>query len=369
MRFSVSQSSLAQAITIVLKGVTTISTAPVLSGILFTAKEGSVTLQTTNIKVAIKHTIEAAVDEEGSCVVSGAFVAKLIKNLPNAPVVFESNDAQTQISCLKSVYQLAILNSSDFPEFPQLQESQTIELPSELLSQMVERLYRVTKQDVSNPILEGITLVAQENKLSMFATDSHRLAIVDTHTDFASPKEEFTCIIPASCFHEILNLPNISETLHIGLSDNQVIFKFQNTTYISRKIEGSFPAYQNLFPKVCNTKISVNPELLSESIRRVALVTTNNNLGVHFDIKPDAQTITLHANSNEIGVSQEDLPAKIEGNPISFAMNYQYILECAKSTTNSDELAFEVVDSFQPITIKSFGTFNYQCLLIPLRTN
>ena len=369
MRFSVSQSSLAEAITIVLKGVTTLSTAPVLSGILFSAHEGTVTLQTTNIKVAIKHTIEAAVDEEGSCVVSGAFIAKLIKNLPSAPVIFESNDSQTQISCLKSIYQLGVLNSEDFPEFPQLTEEQTIELPSDLLAEMVERLYRVTKQDVSNPILEGITLVAQENKLSMFATDSHRLAIVDTHSEMASPQKEFTCIIPATCFHEILTLPNISKTLHIGLSDNQVIFKFQNTTYISRKIEGTFPAYQNLFPKTCNTKISVNPDTLAEAIRRVALVTTTNNLGVTFEIKPQDQVITLRANSNEIGVSQEDLSAKIEGNPITFSMNYQYILECSKSSTNKEEMSFEIVDSFQPITIKSFGTFNYQCLLIPLRTN
>lgn len=369
MKFSVSQKEFNQAITIVLRGVASQATLPVLGGIYIQAQGSTLTLQTCDLKVSIRHKLEAAVEEEGQTVVPGLFLSKLVKNLPDAPITMETTPTQAILTCLKSTYELSTLDASDFPEFPDITPSQSIELPSDLLNDMVERVYRVTKEDISNPILGGITLVAQENKLTMYATDSHRLVIIDTNTETASIDSEFTAIIPAVCFHELLNLPTITPRLQIGLTDNQVIFSFENTTYVSLKIEGMFPNYKNLFPTTCNTKLAVNPEQLTQAIKRVALVTTNKNLGVIFDVDPQNQLITLKADSSEFGASKEEFSATIEGNPISFSMNYQFILECCRSTTHADEMTFEIVDSFQPIVIKSFGTMNYQCLLIPLRTN
>ena len=69
MRFTVSQSSLARAISVVAKGIATQSTLPVLTGVLVTAREGTIELQTTNLNISIRHATPANVEEEGATVV------------------------------------------------------------------------------------------------------------------------------------------------------------------------------------------------------------------------------------------------------------------------------------------------------------
>lgn len=369
MRFSVSQPLLNEALSIVARGLSTQNTVAILAGVLIDAHDGTLTLQTTNLKVSIQHKISALVEEEGSVVVSGALLSRIVKTLPQENVSFTQNGTLVTLTCSKSSFTLATLPVEDFPEFPSPNTSKTIELPTKLLSEMVEKVYRVTKDDVTNPILAGITLTAQENKLSMYATDSHRLAIIDTHTETSSIQEEFTAIIPASAFHEMLSLPSISDTITLGISDNQIICSYLNTTFITLKIEGILPDFKRLFPTTCTTKLTCNPLLLSDAIKRVAVVTTANDLGIEFSLDPVAQTLTLKADSLEYGTSQETMSVSIEGDPITFSMNYQFMLECTKASTSKTELTFEIVNSMQPVVIKSFGDINYQCLLIPLRTN
>ena len=65
MKFTVSQSSLTQAIGVVMKGVASASTLPILSGVLVKAQDGILEFQTSNYTISIRHRIAAHVEEEG----------------------------------------------------------------------------------------------------------------------------------------------------------------------------------------------------------------------------------------------------------------------------------------------------------------
>ena len=54
MKFTVSQSSLTQAIGVVMKGVASASTLPILSGVLVKAKDGILEFQTSNYTISIR---------------------------------------------------------------------------------------------------------------------------------------------------------------------------------------------------------------------------------------------------------------------------------------------------------------------------
>ena len=55
MKFTVSQSSLTQAIGVVMKGVASASTLPILSGVLVKAQDGILEFQTSNYTISIRH--------------------------------------------------------------------------------------------------------------------------------------------------------------------------------------------------------------------------------------------------------------------------------------------------------------------------
>lgn len=156
MKFTVSQSSLTQAIGVVMKGVASASTLPILSGVLVKAQDGILEFQTSNYTISIRHRIAAHVEEEGEMVIPCKMLSNITKTLPDAPVTFELSERQVLISCEKSSFRLNTLDANDFPEFPAYAIESAVELPTDILSEMVGRVWRVTSTDKARPILGGV---------------------------------------------------------------------------------------------------------------------------------------------------------------------------------------------------------------------
>ena len=86
MKFSINKSELQNAISIVLKGVSTRSTLPVLSGILIEAAGDKIILQATDLELSIQYSAAALVEEDGKAVLPGKLFSDIVKNLPDASV-------------------------------------------------------------------------------------------------------------------------------------------------------------------------------------------------------------------------------------------------------------------------------------------
>ena len=366
MKFTVSQSSLAQALSVVSKGMASNSTLPVLSGIYIKAEEGTLEFQTTNLTISIRHKIAANDEEPGTTVVSGQILANIVKTLPDAAVEFEGEERVVSISCDKSSFRLNTLDPVDFPEFPQFALDQTIELPSELLSEMVDKVYKVTSKDTSRPILSGILLNVEENTIRLVATDSYRLAVCDSNVETSTLESAFQTIVPGNTFHDVLTLPSMTEKVLIGTTASQVVFVFGNTTYISRKIDGQFPNYRQLLPPSCNTSVKINIPQFNAALKRVSVIALTNP-SVRFDIDPDGKVMKLSASSPDQGESTELLPVEVEGDGMSIALNYHYVFDCVNAASDEKEITLELQSTMQPGIFKSYSKINYLYLLMPVR--
>lgn len=366
MKFTVSQSALERALAVVSKGLGGQSTLPILGGVLLRAEAGSIELQTTNINISIRHAIPANVEEEGSAVVSGKVLAGVVKNLPDSAVTFDDESGSMAISCETSHFRLNTLNASDFPEFPALSLEQSVELPSELLSTMVDKVYKVTSRDTSRPILAGVLLTVDNNTIRLVATDSYRLAVCDTNTETSSVEGTFEVIVPGTTFHDVLSLPSMTESVSIGLAQSQIVFSFGSTTYVSRRIEGNFPNYRQLLPANCNTTVRLDAARLTQALRRVSVIATSNP-SVRFDIDADGGLLKLSASSPDQGESTELVDVEVEGDTLAIALNYHYVLDCAAAAAQDKEVSLELLSSMQPAVFKSFARINYLYLLMPVR--
>lgn len=365
MKFTVSQSSLMKALTVVAKGMGTNSTLPILSGVYVRAQEGSLEFQTNNLTISIRHLIPANVEEPGETVVSGKVLTGIVKALPDAAVTFEGADRTLMVSCDKSTFRLNTLNPADWPAFPDLTPDRTIELPCELLSRMVDKVYKVTSKESSRPILQGILLTVEDNTIRLVATDSFRLAVCDSSVE-APAGETFRAIVGGTVFHDVLTMPSSSETIQIGTTDNQVVFTFGNTTFVARRIEGNFPDYKQLLPPSCATAVNLDVPEFSAALKRVSVIALQNS-SVRFDIDAAAGLMRLSASSPEQGESSELLPVEVEGQDLSIALNYHYVFDCVNAVSGSDSMRLELQGSVQPGIFKSNGKVNYLYLLMPVR--
>ena len=363
MKFSINRTELQNAISVVLKGVSTRSTLPVLSGILLEASNDKLTLQTTDLEVSIQYSVAALVEKEGKTVVPGKLFSEIVKNLPDAAVHVTAEDEQAYITCDTSSFSIKALNHEDFPGFPTVDTHQRIEIPFAKFASMVKRVSRVVSRDDSRPILTGVLITMESGLLRMVATDSYRLAVTEAVLD--SSADDFQAVISGTFLSEIASLPKTEAPVSLALAENQIVVTCQDTVFINRRIEGNFPNYKQLLPDSYVTRAVLDVDRLVAGVKRASLLGSNSS-PVKFDLNIASQTTQISAASQDIGSAQETLPCEIEGEDVEIAFNYSYVLE-GLSAVSSDEVYLEVQSSLKPGIFRAAGSENYLYLVMPVR--
>lgn len=366
MRFDINKTELQNALAIVLKGVSTRSTLPALSGILIDASEDHLTLIATDLELSVRYRVAALVEEEGQSVVPGKLFNDIVKNLPDSAIQFSSSTESAKIICGKASFSISVLNPEDFPAFPEVEADQSIDVPFNLFSSMVKRVAKVVSRDESRAILTGVLITQEDDKLTMVATDSYRLAITEATLKDQSPTvEPFSVVIAGSFLSDVASLTRSEEMLTLALSENQIVLTYGDATFVNRRIEGKFPNYQQLLPDHVETSVMVDREMLKSAIKRVSLLGTPTT-PVRFDINKQSQTLLLQLQTPDVGSAEETLKAEIDGIDMEIAFNYNYILDGLGSIP-TDSLTLEVVSPLKPGIFRAQAPENYLYLVMPIR--
>jgi DNA polymerase-3 subunit beta len=364
MKFSISQTEFNNALSVVLKGISSRSTLPILSGVYIETRGDSIILESTDLELSVKYQTTALIDEPGTIVAPGKLLAEIVKNLPDAAITIESQDDEINLYCDSSSYVLKGLNAEDFPNFPQVETDQEIKIPFTTFSSMVKKVSRVVSKDESRAILTGVLISYEENELSMVATDSYRLAI--TRVPFNNLDiEEFSAVISGSFLNDIASLPNTGEDLLLALSENQVLITYGNQVFINRRIEGNYPNYKQLLPSSFSVSVKLPVNNLVSAVRRASLL-GKINTPIKLDIDAGSQNIEISSVVQDIGSSKEVLKAQIDGEDCSIAFNYSYILD-GLNAISEDEVLIELQSSLKPGIFRTETEDNYLYLIMPVR--
>ena len=366
MKFSINKSELQNAISIVLKGVSTRSTLPVLSGILLDARDDRLVMQTTDLELSIQYSVAALVEEEGKTVVPGKLFSEIVKSLSDAAVHVDARDEQAYITCDTSSFSIKTLNYEDFPGFPSVDIHQRIEIPFAQFSSMVKRVSRVVSKDESRAILTGVLITLESGQLRMVATDSYRLAITEAQLPEATA-DEFQAVIAGGFLSEIASLPKTASPVSIALADNQIVVTCEDTVFINRRIEGNFPNYKQLLPSSYATRATLDVDKLVSGVKRASLLGSSTS-PVRFDLNVATQTTQISAASQDVGSAQEIISCEVEGEDVEIAFNYSYVLD-GLSAISGDSVYLEVQSSLKPGIFRAPVPENYLYLVMPVRVS
>lgn len=364
MKFSINQSELQNALTVVQKGVATRSTLPILSGIYLDARGDSLTLQATDLELSIQYTVSALVEEEGRSVVPGKLFSDIVKSLPDAAVHIEFENDAAVVTCDTSSFSIKTLDAEDFPGFPHVDVQQELSIPFSKFASMVKRVARVVSRDESRAILTGVLITFETGQLKMVATDSYRLAITEAELPDASP-DDFQAVISGSFMQEIASLPRTEENIKLALAENQIVVSYQDTVFINRRIEGNFPNYRQLLPDSYTTRVKMDVDKLSAAVKRTSLLGQSSS-PVKFDLNIDSQTTLLSAVAQDVGSAQETLTCEGEGEDVEIAFNSAYVLE-GLSSVETDQVFLEVQSPLKPGIFRADKEENFLYLVMPVR--
>ncbi|HHT50544.1 MAG TPA: DNA polymerase III subunit beta [Eubacteriaceae bacterium] len=365
MKFICSRKTLLNGFSIVQKAVSTRTTLPILEGVLIQAEGNTIKLIATDLEIGIEKSLEGEIIEEGSIVLPANIIVELIRKLPDAPVEIKCDqEYRTKITCLKSEFVIQGQSSEDFPNLPTIEDENSIEIPQDLLRNIIRQTIFSVASDPTRPILTGALMEIQSNELRLIALDGYRLALRKGKTENRD-NYGISEVIPGKTLNEISKiLTNDDEMVRISRLDKQMLFEYENTKITTRLLEGEFINYNQILPDEYKTRIKVYTNDLIESCERAELLARQgkNNL-IKVEILQDQLVITSNA---EIGHVREELPIEIEGEELKIAFNSRYILDALK-VIEEEEIYLDFTTSVSPCIIRPVEDDNFVYLILPVR--
>jgi DNA polymerase-3 subunit beta len=366
MKVIIEKGQLQQSLTMVSKGMSSRSTLPILSGIHIETQGGSLIFRTTDLEVSIQHSVPALIEQEGSSVVPGKLFADIIKSLPEAAVTLTQTNDELTVSCLDSVFSIHTLNPADFPLFPQIDSKLAASIPSNIFSSMVKKVVKAVSRDESRAILTGVLIKVEGDTLQMVATDSYRLAV--SKNKLAEPiQENVNLIVPGDILDEIRRLSTNQESITISDSENQIVFVFGDTKFITRKIEGSYPNYEAIIPNEKNISAVIETSLLLEAVKRVS-ITAQSHTPIRFTLDPAGQIIDVSSKTQDVASAHEKVVAQIDGAALEIGFNHQYIID-GLNAIDTEEVVFEAQTPLKPGILKTISDEYFFYLTMPVRVD
>jgi len=364
MKVSIARGELLDALSSVSRGLSSRTTLPILSGIHLSAQGETVAFQATDLEVSIRTICKARVDASGQSVVPGRLLTDIVRSLPEAAVTIDTTSPGTaSITCGQSSFNVKTLAPEDYPKFPDVAAEGTVSLPAETFSHVVHQVSRSVSRDETRPILTGMLVVVEGGILRMVATDSYRLCVREVPVE--GVPEDIELVIPGKALEDVAKLVSSAESVSLGVAENQVIFTFGDTTFISRRIEGSFPNYRQLLPKEHTTRAVVDRAELLEAVKRVSLM-AQHSAPLRVKIAAAEHTLTLSAATQDVGEASEDIQVTPEGEDVEIAFNHGYLLD-GVSVAEGDTIALEVTSPLKPGVLKATDSEDFVYLLMPVR--
>lgn len=376
MKFEINRSILINALSNVSKASSTKSSLPILEYIKFNLEADKLTLSATNMELAIEMTIPSEEGdfvnitdiEEGAICIKGKYILDIIRKLNGESLRIEVNGFVANIKCGKSEFNINALNADDFPALPRIYDDFAFTLPSDLLRDMLRQTLIAVGREESRHTLTGIKWTLEDGKLSLVATDSHRLAMRSAQVEVASDYQLENIIIPGSNLAEVnAILDGANSLVDIAIANNQALFKIDNIIIYSKIIEGQYPDISKIIQQEATTSLEIDRKYFSEAMDRVSLIArANTNQDIRLNISAD--NLQLSAANNEIGkVSEELIASRQEGEDLTITFNAKYVLELLR-VIDEKELVISFSSNISPFFIKGKDKEDYFYLVLPIRT-
>jgi DNA polymerase III subunit beta len=365
MRVVCGKEEFAEKLQVVGRGVSTRTTVQILGGIMLRSAGGRLHLSATDMEISIRDSLEARVEEEGAVVVPGRLLVDIVRLLPTGEVTLEhrADEGVARLACGSASYQLNTYGPEDFPRLPEIDPESAFTVDREAFLDTISRVGRSASRDESRPVLTGVLVRFEGEKLVMAATDSYRLSVKETDLT-KGPGRELEAIVPARALQELARIAGgaDAETIDVGVQENQVVFGADGVWLTARRIDGQFPNYRQLLPEQFEAEVQLPREELLEVVRRTGLLAQRKSpLRLRFE----EGELTVSAQTQDVGEARESLPVDYSGEAMEIGFNAEFLRDGLESVLD-DTVRLKLISPLRPGLMYGEGE-DFKYLIMPIR--
>jgi DNA polymerase-3 subunit beta len=350
---------------------------PILSNVKIEASaDGTVTMTTTDMDIAIIESLKAVVKEEGIITIPAITLYEIVRKIPNNEDISLSqdkkNNTSVSISVNSSEFTLPALPHDEFPNFEVSKSTHEFEINSEVLKTLLSKTKHAISNEETRYYLNGIYLHPATNEdnvpvIRAVATDGHRLARAQSILP-ENAQDMPGIIIPKKTVNELIKLlEDFVGEVHISLSQQKITFDIGSSKLISKLIDGKFPDYERVIPKNNDKTLEIDRAVLARSIDLVISISNDKTRAVKFNIDPGKVTVTAtsEVNGNSRGV--QELPANYSSNEvINIGFNSRYVLD-SLAAIEGDTVKMSLSNNLGAVIAQDSNESNCLYILMPMQ--
>jgi len=374
MKVTVLQENLARGLGVVSKAVSPRSTLPVLANVLIASDEGRLRLSATNLEMGITCWIPARIDEEGSTTVPARTFSDLVGTLPSDQVLLRL-DPQTQTLNVRggsSTNDIKCIDAQEFPPMPVPDFDGAVQINVGDFREMIHQVAFAASSDEARPVLMGVLVQVDKDKLTMAAADGFRLSVRKAvlSTPSSAP---VSAIVPAQALKELARVATDSEEpiyMVLPKGRGQVVFRVKDVEVVSQLIDGTFPDYQQIIPRSYKSRTLVSTSSLLKACKQAEIFAREGSNVARFNIKSaqgemQPSEVEISATSEETGKNETIVEATVDGGGLLIAFNVKFLRE-ALEVIRTPNVALETSAPNAPGVVKPVGDDQFLHVIMPM---
>jgi len=374
MKVTVLQENLARGLAVVSKAVSPRSTLPVLANILVASDEGRLRLSATNLEMGITCWIPARVEDEGSTTVPARTFNDLVSTLPGDQVLLKL-DVQTQTLNVRggtSTNDIKCIDAQEFPPLPVPDFDGAVQINVGDFREMIHQVAFAASSDEARPVLMGVLVQVEKDKLTMAAADGFRLSVRKAVLSTPAPAP-VSAIIPAQALKELARVATDGEEpiyMVLPKGRGQVVFRVKDVEVVSQLIDGTFPDYQQIIPRSYKSRTLVSTASLLKACKQAEIFAREGSNVARFNIKSaqgemQPSEVEISATSEETGKNETIVEATVDGGGLLIAFNVKFLRE-ALEVIRTPNVALETSAPNAPGVIKPVGDDQFLHVIMPM---
>ena len=363
MKLVVSKSNLLRGVNTVIKAVPTRTTMAILECILIDASTNEIKLMANDLELGIETKVEGEIIERGVIALDAKFFSEVVRNLPDNEVTIETDESfKTVIKCEKSIINIIAKSGDDFSRIPYIEKNDSIVMSQFTLKEVIKQTIFSISDNDNNKLMTGELFEINENQLRVVSLDGHRISIryIELKNNYPYKK----VVVPGKTLQEISKIipGGVDEDVFIYITNNHIVFEFNNTIVVSRLIEGEYFKIDQMLSSDYETKVKINKKNLLDCINRSTLLVKEG------DKKPIIMNITdgnMEVKiTSFVGNMKEDIDIDKDGKDILIGFNPKFFMDALR-VIDEEEVSLYMVNPKAPCFIKDDeGKFIY--LILPV---
>lgn len=363
MKLVCSKSNLLNGVQIVSKAVSNKTTMSILECIMVDASKGIITLTANDMDLGIETIIDGDIIEKGVIALDAKIFLEIVRKLPDSDITIETDSSyKTTITCEKAKFTIIGKSGEDFSYLPVVEKEESIVISQFTLKEVVRQTIFSISDNDNNKLMTGELFEINGNELKVVSLDGHRISIrkIELKEEYAPKK----VVVPGKTLNEVSKiLPGGADSfVTISFTSKHIVFEFENTTVVSRLIEGEYFKIDQMLSSDYETKVKINKKEFLNCIDRATLLVKEG------DKKPIIINITdgsMELKINSIlGSMNEEIDIEKQGKDLMIGFNPKFLIDALR-VIDDEDVDLYMVNPKAPCFIKN-PEESYIYLILPV---